>query len=196
MKGLQINKLRSSIQLISSKIAQNPMGALLSVYYERVDLQRTFPEVVAYDYKRLLKWARDTVKGLTGDYSVDKLRKFSEWYTQIGDNLSFMDNELTNYKHQLEATNNELTNYKHRLEATNNELTNYKHQLEATNNELTNYKHQLEATNNELTNYKHQLETIRNSFTWRFLRKIDNKFPEGTRRGEFKKTIVKSLQDM
>ncbi|MFQ5941172.1 MAG: glycosyltransferase family A protein, partial [Nitrososphaerales archaeon] len=52
---------------------------------------------------------------------------------------------------------------------------------------------QLDAANNELVNSKQQLDAIQNSLVFKSMRKIDNKFPEGTRRGEVRKITVRSL---
>lgn len=73
---------------VKGNILDNPIGSLLSLYYQRADLQQAFPEVLNYDYRRLLQWAQDTVNGKTGDYNTKKLMRFADWYKRMGRNLS------------------------------------------------------------------------------------------------------------
>ena len=39
------------------KLNNNPISAILSIYYDRKDLQEVFPEVEKNDYNRIIKWA-------------------------------------------------------------------------------------------------------------------------------------------
>ena len=84
LHGMPITELTQNGQ---NELIDTPMGVLLSLYYMRSDLQQAFPEVIDHDYRRLLKWARDTVKEKTGDHDTDKLNRFAEWYMQVDDNL-------------------------------------------------------------------------------------------------------------
>ncbi|MFY3740381.1 MAG: GT2 family glycosyltransferase/cephalosporin hydroxylase [Candidatus Nitrosomirales archaeon] len=193
---------RTILEFKRKQIENNPLGLLLAIYSERPDLQNAFPEVLEGNYTRLLKWADDVSRGLTNECSLDKLLKFSSWYsnnelTRHKQQLDAANNELISYKRELDVINNELTRHKQQLDAANNELISYKRELGLANNELAKYRKHLDITKNELANHKQELDAIRSSSTFKFMKfcsnRIDRMLPEGSRGGEFRKIAVKSL---
>ena len=81
-KTLASHKKRTLVEIVENE-KSDPVTLVLALYVVRKDLQKAFPEVIDHDYRRLLKWARDTVKEKTGDYSTRTLLRFAEWYDNI-----------------------------------------------------------------------------------------------------------------
>ena len=63
---------------LSDKRTDNPMGALLTMYSQREDLQVAFPEVRQGGYTRLLEWADK--HGTTTDDQKELLLEHKDWY--------------------------------------------------------------------------------------------------------------------
>jgi len=101
--------------------------------------------------------------------------------------------EIKNYKEKLNVSNTELENYKEKLNVSNTELENYKEKLNVSNTELENYKEQINRLSIDIENLKNELETIKKSYVMKMLKKIDKSFADGTRKGELKKIIIRSL---
>jgi hypothetical protein len=74
--------------------AQDPLYALLNVYWTRDDLQKAWPEVREGKYENLLIWARNMCTNpheSTHDGSYPQLSRFSNWYKYDGRLLTEKD---------------------------------------------------------------------------------------------------------
>jgi len=140
------------------------------------------------DYEEQLDTSKNTIKAYKEqlDTSTNKIKAYKE-------QLYTSTNKIKTYKEQLYTSNNEIKDYKKQLDTLNTELKTYKEHLNISNKTIKAYKEQLNTSNTELENYKNELRLIRNSFIMRSLRKIDNAFPEGSKRNEIKKIFLKSM---
>jgi|GEM_PF-1845453 len=187
LESIHHKELSKKLEEIVAKEELNPMSQLLKIYNLRSDLQQAYPEVQNGNYSRLLKWAVNTCKGQTKDYSTTELRKFSQWYSKIDESYNLLNDEILEKKKtilhlesqieqmksllgvyekynnsldkQVNHFQNEIIFYKDKLESANSELVSYKDKLESANSELVSYKDKLESANSELVSYKDKLES-------------------------------------
>jgi len=72
-----------TLEEIAVNEKSDPLSVLLALYLMRKDLQQAFPEVVEHDYRRLMRWAKETVRGKTGDSNASILVRFADWYDRV-----------------------------------------------------------------------------------------------------------------
>ena len=65
--------------LKSYKNRDDPISLLLSVYYQREDLRKIFPEVITGDYTKLLGWAKDVCQN-PDDQSRNDLMEHEKFF--------------------------------------------------------------------------------------------------------------------
>ena len=67
-----------------SELTNNPLSALLYLYWDRTHLQKEFPEVKRGDYFRLVKWAANICENLSDEQKFlnSRIMKFSNWYRE------------------------------------------------------------------------------------------------------------------
>jgi len=84
LRERQLSITKSKFQFLLETLDKNPLGILLSLYYKRDDLRRSFPEVQSGEYKRLVLWASKVISGQIKDEVDTKkvLSKFSSWYSE------------------------------------------------------------------------------------------------------------------
>ena len=168
------------------------------------------------DYRQKLDVSNNELKDYRQklDVSNNELKDYRQ-------KLNVSNNELKDYRQKLNVSNNELKDYRQKLNVSNNELKefesdykliekhskhldqllddrqkeleDYKEKLNFQNNELKNHKEQVNSLSNELAYKKIELETIKKSYVMKMLKKIDNAFPHGTRKGDLKKIVIQSL---
>jgi len=73
---------QKNINKIKLSFKNNPLGLLLSLYFERDDLQNAFPEVTKGDYLGIINWAAQVVSKKIDDVSFETLKNNSEWFLQ------------------------------------------------------------------------------------------------------------------
>lgn len=172
-----INDRASLLPSLSGPIAyrlvgqrlKDPLGKLLLTYAARPDLQSTFPEVDKGDYSRLLDWAKE--QAVSGEDSAHQLlASDSPWYE-------------ANPWHSLSELSEELNQARA-------ELSQRESKLEVVEAEKT-------TLSEELNQVRAGLEALKHSFGYKLMKfyapRIDRLFPEGSRRGEFRKIVVKSI---
>ena len=60
---------------------QNAAKALMEVYRQRKDLQRSFPEVESGDHSGLIQWAAGVCALSWFDPALSVLHQYAEWYS-------------------------------------------------------------------------------------------------------------------
>jgi GT2 family glycosyltransferase len=154
-----------------------PMDRLLEVYVKRGDLQSAFPEVKSGDYLRLLEWAREVVTR-RHDGAYDILAVHDKWYRE-NEWLKAVD-ELRGQARSIERLESEKKALKEELARLGIAVS------------------KRDELGSRLKYAETQLNEIKQSFGYSIMRssaqRIDRLFPDGTRRGEFKKTVAYSLR--
>ena len=82
--NVAVRKVIEKVLLLSSAINGNSdsaLPALLSVYEQRPDLQKVYPEVRARNHARLIDWAAGVSQKTWKDSSFPALRKHTAWYS-------------------------------------------------------------------------------------------------------------------
>ena len=94
-----------TIENLTSRLPEDPLGILLSLYSKRHDLQEHYPEVLKGDYVKLVEWAYNVCnKTILHDDSYDILAKHADSYLHIISTKNFLeDNNLASDKIKLSA---------------------------------------------------------------------------------------------
>jgi GT2 family glycosyltransferase len=179
---------KAALESELSERLKDPLGRLLWTYSNRPDLQQAFPEVIEGDYSHLLDWAKQYISS-GKDEVHQQLRTHADWY---------QNNPLT----RMRTTELELTE---RAEALAAERTKLSDELNGVRGELSSRDSNVQALeaemsrlSEELNRTKSEFDVVRHSFGYKFMkfyaRIIDALLPDGTTRGELKKTSVASFQ--
>jgi GT2 family glycosyltransferase len=163
---------------------KDPLGKLLLLFQTRPDLQSTFPEVNSGDYSRLLDWAAHAaVSG--SDTASEYLTKDSEWYEQNP------WQKIVELDRKLSRLQSELARFEGENAALQSELARFEGENAALQSELASQRRRLSELESEL-------HAIRRSFGYKWMRFwasiVDRLFPDGTSRGNLRKTVIRSLQ--
>ena len=90
---------KEQVSNLQSKLKEEPLGSLLSIYSQRNDLQKTFPEVKEEKYSKLIEWAANIVtKSQTDPSSFKLLKNNSKWYINEFNNSKKQSSLISNLK--------------------------------------------------------------------------------------------------
>ena len=109
------------------ELKKNPLSHLLSLYHNRNDLQKAFPEVQNNDFKNLINWA---TKIVSDESQTEKLAKyylsnFSSWYqnfTQRENEISELDQLVKTKDAKLSEINSKAKQLNELIEQRENEI--------------------------------------------------------------------------
>ena len=164
-------KTLQSLQKLAEELKTNPLGALLSSYCTRKDLQNAYPEVKNGEYERLIKWAisygstvdsQKQVFGLYRDWFVSYLSKLNskDIQTKIVDTSS----KLNSLQGEFDKKNAELTEalsgldtLQKELETRNAELSEALSSLDIAQNDLLQKDSKLSEISVKLTSFENEL---------------------------------------
>jgi GT2 family glycosyltransferase/glycosyltransferase involved in cell wall biosynthesis len=149
------------------RVFADPMSALLSVYYSREDLKKSFPEVQDGDLARLLNWAKATVTQKNDSYP--SLASFEYWYRtnllselpSIRDSLSKSEEERKTLTDQVQTLSSELTSTHHSLSKSEEERKTLTDQVQTLSSELTSTHHSLSKSEEERDELRSNLGSLR-----------------------------------
>ena len=148
----EIQRLRSS----AKDILENPLGALLSIYNEREDLQKLCPEADDGDIYGLVNWAQRVCSGeISGEIEAkQQIFKFENWYKKSYQQLK-LDHE--------------------KIDETINSLEEKKSQVSTLENERNNLQYARNNLQYEIAIYAKELQNIKSSFGFRVIRSLGSK---------------------
>jgi GT2 family glycosyltransferase/glycosyltransferase involved in cell wall biosynthesis/predicted O-methyltransferase YrrM len=195
---LRTANVRLERRLEDSTRASDPLGTLLQIYWMRSDLQNAFPEVRYGEYPRLIEWARNIVGTRSADVHLDPLLRFTDWFAgnpwrwvrqETLDQYKDMELELPTVRGRV----SELERKNAQLESRVSDLRTKLSELEVTNSDL---RSQLSSVLKQSYQVASELDAIHRSSIFRimsfFAKRLDRLLPDRTRRGEFRKIIVRS----
>ena len=129
LKDRQIRRLQNNIQSLESKIEDNPLATLISIFSDRPDLQKAFPEVSKGEYQNLLNWAINTDITKIGTAGITALiNKHRQFYQQELQKISELS-KLTIEKQQQESQMSKLIQEKQQQEDLYNKIVLDKKEL-------------------------------------------------------------------
>ena len=114
------------------------------------------------------------------------------------DELGALRNERDKFRDELGALRNERDKFRDELGALRNERDKFRDELELVRSQRDALREALGDTLVKLRHMRQELDTLKGSFGHRFMQfysaRIDRAFPDGTRRGEFRKIVVRGIQ--
>jgi len=138
----------------------NPLSALLTLFYTRPDLQKAFQNVLKNEYDDLIEWAYQVCKKEKEDSDYDKIIQFLPWYERhvLAKKSNDEIQKFKEEKVELEEKNEKLEGKKVELEGKKVELEEKNEKLEGKKVELEGKKVELEEKNEKLEGKKVELE--------------------------------------
>jgi len=109
--------------LKSYKNRNDPISLLLSVYYQKEDLRKAFPEVITGDFTKLLRWAKDVC--LNSDAQSPKELLEYEKYFVNQEIISYFgkDSEIVKPQTSNQDKDSEIANLQNQIRIIHNSLT-------------------------------------------------------------------------
>ncbi len=109
--------------LKSYKNRDDPISLLLSVYYQREDLRKIFPEVITGDYTKLLGWAKDVCQN-PDDQSPKELLEYEKFFVNQ-EIISYFDKDSEIVKPQTsnQDKDSEIANLQNQIRIIHNSIT-------------------------------------------------------------------------
>ena len=121
----------------------------------------------------------------------------SELHT-VKEQLQHLEDEKGRLTNQLSSEAEELTARTSELYAAREELQHVEAEKTKLTSELSALVHETDRLRSRLNHTQVEIDEVKRSFGYKFMRfyasRIDRLLPDGTRRGEFRKTVVQSLK--
>jgi len=170
-----IIELQNRLKNTRLDFIQHPLSMLLTLYYERPDLQQAFPEVSDGKFQNMVNWAKEVNSGKQKEEVISRetLSKFSDWYKKYS-TINYKEieekNEFKNLLNQTNRKNDSLLREKSNLIKSNEQLEQAKsnliksnEQLEQAKSNLIKSNEQLEQKNSNLVESNEQLEQAKSN---------------------------------
>jgi len=181
-KTIELAKKKSEIQSkkLSKFIEDSPMGMLLSIYNERRDLQKKFPEVKYGNFTSLVEWANKISSNPPKGEVITRadLSKHSSWYDKYLTKIKEHEKKLQ----EEGSLKNDIKKNQQTIEELKNENTQYKTDVDLLKQENTQYKIDVDllkqekiSINFELSQNKKELESIKASKGFKTTRMLGSK---------------------
>jgi len=157
-------------------IEKSPIGALLSIYYQRTDLQKKFPEVAIGDLFGLVEWAKKiSSKRNRGEIITKKLlSKHSSWFTKylinetrrfVQQEKSPLTDEIKQYKKSITAFQQEKSHLTDEVEQYKKSITAFQQEKSHLTDEVEQYKKSITAFQQEKSHLTDEVEQHKKSIT-------------------------------
>jgi len=162
------------------KIIESPIGAIISIFNERKDLQEKFPEVIKGDFNGIIEWASKFSSSKNEGELITKARlsKYLQWYGDyasrnlVNKKIQEEKDQLTKEKDQLTKEKDQLTKEKDQLQE---EITKLYNKDENLQQELDQYKKSIDSLSFDLSQYKKELDVIKSSTFFKVARFFGSK---------------------
>ena len=169
LKEIQLEKLRYMIN-------NNPLALLLSLYFKRDDLQKSFPQVLTGNLTSLINWASITCKKTDIDERIarQQLSRFASWYDEHRfEGTLVKKDELEQIQNNLKILQKDRDLIKDRLEQVQSNASALQKDRDLIKDRLEQVQSNASALEKERNLFRKELDMIHDSVTWRTLRKID-----------------------
>jgi len=152
-------------------LEKSPLGTLLSIYFQRNDLQKKFPKVVEGDLIDLIEWAKNISSNPDKGEIVTKkqISKHSLWFSKYLTNeqnrigLSIQEktnltNEIDKYKKNIDVFQQEKTNLTNEIDKYKKSIDVFQQEKTNLTNEIDKYKKSIDVFQQEKTNLTNENE--------------------------------------
>jgi len=132
--------------------AESPLIPLVSLYYERNDLQESFPEVKKGNFVKLIGWANKilSTQGKNELAAKKRLKIYSQWYAQLTDDYNNEQKEKISLQNEANQLQTELAKQKDEANQLQTELAKQKDEANQLQTELAKQKDEANQLQTEL----------------------------------------------
>jgi len=187
----------------SLKIIESPIGAIISLFNERKDLQEKFPETIKGDFNGIIEWAAKLSSSKNEGELITKARltKYLQWYGDYASRNLLVNKKIQEEKDQFQEEKDQFQEEKDQFQEEKDQLQEEKDQLqeeiiilnkkdENLQQELDQYKKSIDSLSFDLSQYKKELDVIKSSTAFKATRFVGSKIDKISH----KKKVLSDIQ--